>query len=163
MGLFCTTTALDTLMPQTTFDTATTSLANQCITQAENEIRKRLSRRYDTGAADFNTTTGTVPPMVSTLCEWLSMGYIYESTSRGSKESFNRADRFIKKAMANMKDILERDADLVDETGTPLVELSIASQLLSNTDTYIDTFDEGNPLGWQVDSDKLSDIATSKK
>ena len=162
MGLFCTTTSLDTLMPQTTFDTVTTALAGQCITQAENEIRKRLSRRYDTATDDFNTTSGSVPPMVTTLCEWLAIGYTHEATSRGSKDSFVRADRFIKKAMMNMKDILDREADILDSTGTPLVELSISAALHSNTKDFHDTFDEGDPLGWVVDKDKLEAIEDAK-
>lgn len=161
MGTFCTTTSLETLMVDTTFDTATTSLANKCITNAENKIRERLSKRYDTSADSFQTST-SIPPVVTTLCEWLATGYMYENLSRGGKGAFNRADRYIKKAMDNMKDIIDYKANIVDSSGDLVSESTESIPLYSNTKDYYDTFDEDSPLNWSVDPDKLDDIETGR-
>lgn len=113
MGTFCTTTSLDTIMVGTTFDTATTSLATECIANAENKIREILAKRYDVSSAEFQTSTST-PPVVQTICKWLSVGYMYEDLSRGSPQGFQRADRYIQKAMDNLQMIIGYEADIVD-------------------------------------------------
>ena len=162
MGTFCTTTTLDILMVDTTFDSTTTQLADECISNAENEIRKRLSERYDTSADAFQTSSST-PPMVSTLCKWLSQGYMYDNLSRGGKDAFARADRFIKRAMDNMTEVLDYRSNIQDTSGSDLADASTAFQTLSNTKDYHDTFGEDNPLDWSVDSDKLDDLEDERK
>lgn len=157
MGTFATTTSLDTLMVDTTFDTATSALATQCITQAENKIREKMSERYDTSADAWQTSTST-PPVVTTWCEWLSMGYMYESLSRGGKEAFKRADRFIDKAMNNMDHVLDFEANVVNTLGSAITDAATTFQVLSNTEDYHATFDEDDPTSWNVDPDKLDDI-----
>jgi len=161
MPTFCTTTSLNTLMVDTTFDSLTTALASQCITQAENKIREKMSERYDTSADAWQTSTST-PPIVTTWCEWLSQGYMYEGMSRGGESAFTRADRFIDKAMNNMDHVLDYKANVVDTIGSAIPDASTAFQVLSNTKDYHDTFAEDDPLSWSVDSDKLDDIATSR-
>lgn len=161
MGTFATTTSLDTLMVDTNFDTATTSLADLCITQAENKIREKMSERYDTSADAWQTST-SIPPVATTWCEWLSMGYMYENLSRGGGKAFQRADRFIEKAMDNMKDVVNYEANVVDSSGEPINDKSDAFQVLSNTDDYHETFNEDDPLHWSQDPDKLDDIATDR-
>lgn len=161
MGTFATTTSLDTLMVDTEFDTATTSLCSQLITQAENEIRKRLAKRYDVSSAYFQTSTST-PPMVTTLCEWLTQGYMYENLSRGGKDAYSRADRFLKKAMDNIDDIVDYKANLQDSSGSVITEATESLPMYSTSDDYHDTFGEDDPLNWNVDSDKLSDIADER-
>lgn len=162
MGTFCSTTSLETLMPGTTFDTATTSLASKCITQAENKIREIMSERYDTSADAWQTSTST-PPVVTTWCEWLSMGYLYENLSRGGKDAYQRADRYIKKAMDNMTSVIEYKSNVVDSSGDLLADDTSSFQVLSNTKDYHDTFAEDNPLFWTQDEDKLDDIADERE
>lgn len=160
MGLYATTTAIETLWGGAAFDNLTTT-ADKMITQAESEINKRLSARYDVSSATFNTTT-SIPPMVSTICEWLSLGYLYENTARGSKESYARADRYIKKAEKNLDDILAFKANLVDASGDLVADNSTDLQILSGSEDYPTTFNEDDPLDWGVSTDKLNDINSER-
>lgn len=159
MGTYCTTTSLSTIMVGTTFDTATTSLAGQCITWAETEIRKKLSKRYDVSGSNLAlTTTSTIPPVITTICEWLSTGYLYDNMSRGSKESHSRAERLIKRAMMNLEELMNDEVDLVLEDGSTVSDKSNRLDVLENSSDYTRTFDEDDVLSWKVDPDKLDDI-----
>ena len=156
MGLYATTTSLQTLMVGTSFDTATTSLATKMITHAENEINKYLSKRYDVGS--WNTST-SVPPLVTSLCETLAEGYIYKRLSRGGKDAMARANDLIKQAQDNLMLIMEYKADLIDSNGDVIQDFSQTSyRVLSNSDQYFNTFNEDDELRWQVDPDKLDAI-----
>lgn len=131
------------------------TLASDCITDAENEINKRLSVKYDVSGW---TTFALTPPAVQTLCKWLALGYLHEATARGSKEAYARADRYIKKAMDNINDILEGDAALVDSSGAVIDEDSDDNPVYCNTTNYSPTFNEDSPVNWGPDQDKLDDI-----
>lgn len=159
MSTYCTTTSLDTLMVTTSFDSATTALAGQVITWSENEINKTLSERYNVTGW---TAASVTPPHVKTLCEWLSLGYLYEAMSRGSKDQYTRSDRYLLRAKSNMKDIIDNKINLVNTAGSAIADLSTRRTVLTNTDSYTQTFDEDNPLNWKVDSDKLNDIETDR-
>lgn len=160
MGTYCTTSSLETLWGGASFS-GLTSTAEKMITQAENEIDKMLSKRYDMGSAIFQTST-SVPPMITTLCEWLSLGYLYENTSRGSVDAYARADRYIKKAHENIQGILDNKYDIVDADGDPISDNGTQFTILSNQTDYHQTFNEDDPLNWNVDSDKLDDIADGR-
>lgn len=160
MGTYATTTSLETLWGGASFADIT-STASLMITQAENEIDKMLSKRYDMSSAIFQTST-SVPPMITTLCEWLSLGYLYENTARGSTNSYERADRYIKKAMDNIEGILDNKYDLVDENGDPISDNGSQFTILSNQTDYHQTFNEDDPLDWSVDTDKLDDISDGR-
>jgi hypothetical protein len=157
---FATTSSLQAKMVGTIFDSATTVLASTCIYDAENEIKKRLSGRYDFAAAPFLTTT-TYPPMIITLTETLAIGYMYENMSRGSKEGYARADRYIKRVMENLKALSEGDAQLVDTAGVVVDELDGDWQVLV-TESYPHTFNEDDPENWAVSSEKIDDIASER-
>lgn len=133
-------------------------MASECIDDAETELRKRFSKRYDVSGDDWQTTTGTVPPAIATICKWLALGYLYEATARGSKEGYARADRYLKKAQANIDEILSGKADLVDASGDVIEVSDDAMPVLCNTTDYSTTFDEDDQLNWAVDDDKLEDI-----
>lgn len=156
MGLYCTTTSLETLWGGASFANLTAT-ASEMIDQAEAEINKQLSSRYDISSATFNTTT-SIPPMVTTLCKWLSLGYLYENTARGSKDAYMRADRYIKKAQKNLEGILNYEYNLVDAGGDLVSDNSTDMQVLSNTTNYHETFNEDSQLNWEPDGDKLQDI-----
>jgi len=161
MGTYATTTSLQTLMVGTTFDTATTSLATKLITHAENEINKYISKRYD--VSNFSTSTA-VPPLLTSLCETLSEGYMYQRMSRGGKESVNRAKTLIDQAVDNLKLIAEYKLDLVNTAGSVVTDMSqTAYRVLSNTTDYSNTFNEDDPLNWEVDQDKLDDIESERE
>lgn len=143
-----------------TFDTATTSLASLCITHAENEINKYLSKRYD--LSSFSTST-SVPPLVSSLCETLSEGYIYRRMGRSDKNMMAHSKELVNQVTDNLKMISDYKLDLVDSSGTPIVDMSnTAYRCLSSTDTYSTTFDEDSELNWKIDTDKLDDIESGR-
>lgn len=156
MGTYATTSSLEILMVGTAFDTATSSLATKLITHAEDEIDKWLSKRYDISA--FSTSTA-VPPLVTSLAETLSEGYMYQRMSRGGKEWMARGKELITQATENLKLIADYKLDLVDSSGSPITDMSnTAYRCLSNTDSYSSTFDEDSELNWAVDTDKIQDI-----
>jgi len=161
MGLYATVSSLETLMVGTQFDTATTALCSKLITHAENEINKYLSKRYDIGS--FYTSTASVPPMITTLAESLTEGYMYQRMSRGGKEAMGRGKALIEPAIDNLKLIAEYKADLLDASGDSIEESSdSAYQVLSTTKDYYPTFNEDDELSWKVDPDKLSDIQSER-
>jgi len=160
MGIFCTTTSIETLMTGTVFS-GLTALASECITQAEDEIRKVLARRYDVSSAYFQTST-SVPPAVIHIAKWLSTGYTYEANARGGKEAYERADRYIKKANTNLDAIIEGKASLYDTSGSLIPERAGFNFITSTTSDYSNTFNEDDQLNWSVDPDKLDDISSER-
>lgn len=161
MGTYCTSTTLDVKMVGTDFsNTSTAALIPLCIDDAEREINKHISNVYD--IANFNTST-SIPPMVRTLCEQLSMGYAYENLARGGKDAYMRSDRLIKRAVENLKDIRDGNAQLFDTSGALIPERDDSDQeVLDNTSDYHTTFNEDNELNWKSDEDKISDISDER-
>lgn len=156
MGLYCTTTSLQTIMVGTTFDTVTTSLAGKLITHAENEVNKWISKRYDIG--NFNTSTA-IPPLLTSLAETLAEGYMVQRMGRGGKESLAHSKMLIEQATNNLKMISEYKLDLIDSSGDVVQDMSQTSyRVMSSTSEYSDTFGEDDPMNWAVDQDKLDDI-----
>ncbi len=148
MGTYATTSSLEILMIGTQFDTATTSLASKCITQAENEVNKYLSKRYDIGGI-----VSAVPPIVTSLSEKLAVGYMFQYMSRGGKESMARGKFFIDDALNNLKQIAEYKLDLIDSNGDVLTNLSSSGyDIKSSTQDYSPTFNEDEQTEWEVDS-----------
>lgn len=144
----------------TVFDSATTSLASACIYDAQNEIKKRLCKRYDFSASPFLTTT-TLPPMITTLAETLALGYMYENMSRGGKEGMARAKQYIDRAEKNMDQLLAGDAQLTDSSGNLIDEID-GDWVIRTTEEYEPTFNEDDPKNWVVDQDKLDDIESDR-
>jgi hypothetical protein len=142
-------------------DTATSALASVCITDAENEIKKRLAKRYDFSGSPFDTTT-TIPPIITTLTETLAIGYMYENMARGSKEGHARADRYIKRVMDNITELLEGDAQLMDASGELIAETEGEWSVFNSTEGYSPTFNEDDPENWTPDQEKLDDIADER-
>ncbi len=161
MSTFVTTTALEVKMVGTLFDTATVALAEACIDEAENEIKKQLSERYDLTTAYFTEYT-SCPPIVRTLATQYSEGLMYEAMSRGSKEGYARADRYLERVMKNLLQIASGEASLFDTAGAVIVADNTKWQVLDNTSGYQTTFNEDNPKNWKVDETKLDDISVSR-
>lgn len=146
----------------TDFDTATTSLATKCITHAENEVNKYISKRYDISSSPFNTST-SIPPLVTSLTETLSEGYMYQRMSRGGKEWRDRGKELINQVLDNLKEIANYKLDLVNTSGSVIADMSNTSyRCLSSTDTYSTTFNEDSELNWSIDQDKLDDIESER-
>ena len=163
MGLYCTTTALQTRLVNIVFDTATGSLASEMINDAEAEVNKFLSKRYDLGSNYFQTST-SIPPAVRALTTRLATSYMWEAMSRGSKESLARASAIEKRVLDNLQMISEYKADLVDTAGSVITDMSQTGyRVLSNTTSYANTFNEDDEMNWAVDDDKIDDIAAERE
>lgn len=159
MGTFATTTSLQTLLPGVSFDNATTSLCSVCITWAESYIRTRLSRRYNFSSSPFNTST-SIPTSLTSITEQLAMGYYFKNSSRGSKESLGRADALIKEAKDQIEDISKFKTDLLDNSYSIISNSS--PEVFASSSGYHTTFNEDDPLLWDVDTNKLSDISDER-
>jgi hypothetical protein len=158
---YCTTTSLETILIGVNADTATTKLFKKCIAWSENEINKYLSKRYD--ISSFVDTSSSVPPLVADLCEQLAESFFYSRNSRGGKESLSRSKQLRNEVLDNLKMIQKYEVDLLDVDGGVITDFSQTSyRVLSNTDTYTETFNEDSPLDWKVDNDKLTDIASDR-
>lgn len=164
MGLYCTSTSIQTLMVGVDFDSLTTALCTKLIGQSEAEINKYLSRRYDLSSNVFQTTT-SIPPIVTMLSEKLTTGYMWQALSRGgaSKEALARGKELVKEVMDNLKLLSEYKGDIVGSDGSVVDDMSnTAYRVLSSTSGYTDTFAEDSELNWEVDPDKLDDISTNR-
>ena len=158
---YATTTALQTLMIGTNFDTATTALGVKLITHAENEINKYLSKRYDMTAF---TATASVPPMITSWCETLAEGYMCQRMSRGGKEAMARGQTLIDQVIGNLKLVADYKLDLVNTAGSVIADMSnTAYRVLCNTTNYANTFNEDDPNNWEVSDTKLDDIDTERE
>lgn len=145
------------------FDSATTQLASAMIDDAEAEIDKYLSKRYDLSSNTFQTST-SIPPLVTSLCLKLSEAYLWRTTSRGGKESLTRSEKLEKTVLDNLKQIAEYKLDLISSSGSVIADMqNTAYRVLCNTSDYTTTFNEDSELNWSVDSDKLEDIADSER
>lgn len=161
MGVFvATTTALSAKMIGTVFDTATSALATECITDAEAEVMKHISERYD--LTQFYQST-TVCPLLNSLSRDLAIAYMYDAMSRGSKEADARAERKIKRVMDNLALLRDGQVQLTDNSGNIIDEMVGKWQTQSNTTDYSPTFNEDHPRNWRQDRDKLEDIKDERE
>lgn len=163
MGTYATVTSLQTIMVGTSFSpSGMTTLADKCITWAENEVNKYLSKRYDLSSATFQTST-SIPPLVTSLTEQLSAAYLQRRLARGDKEQIKMTTSDIEMVVDNLKLIADYKLDLLDTSGDPLTDMSnTAYSVRSNTDDYAQTFDEDDPLNWAIDDEKLELIADER-
>lgn len=141
-----------------------TTLGSKMIDQAEAEVNKYISKRYDITSDTFQTAT-SIPPLVRSLTERLSEGYMWHSISRGGagEKSIARGNILIKDVRENLKLIADYKMDLLDTTGSVITDMSnTAFRVLSNTKDFSNTFDEDDPLNWAIDSDKLIDIGNNR-
>jgi hypothetical protein len=162
MGLYATTTSLDTVMVGVNFDTATTALASKKIDQAEQEVNRALSERFDLSSSYFQTTT-SIPPMVRSLTEQLAEGFTWIAIARGSKETQKRGQDMVESARLGLKAIHDFEANLLDSAGSAIPDQSDTSyQIRCNTSSYVPTMNEDTVTAWRVDPTKLDDIADSR-
>lgn len=161
---YMTTTTLDLVMVGVNFSaTDMATLAAKAVTQAEAEVDKYLSKRYDLTASPFVPAGATVPPIVVQLSERIAEAYLWQWLSRGSKEGRTRAKELLEDAKPNLEAIRDYEMDVIDSTGAVVVDMSnTAYRVKCNTSTYVDTFDEGPELSWRPDADKLQDISDAK-
>jgi hypothetical protein len=153
-------------MPGVAFTTTgnVNTLGAKMIEHAEAEVNKYLSNRYDISASTFQTSS-SIPPLVRSLTEQLSEGYMWQHLSRGGagERSVARGQELINNATANLQLIADYKMHLLDTVGATIADMSNTSyRVQSNTVDYTPTFAEDSEQNWAVDSDKLQDIATNR-
>lgn len=159
MGYYVSTvTSISVRVPDLELDTATTAMVSASIDDAEAEVNKYLSRRYD--MSPFQTTTASIPPLMRTLSIRLTEAYVWQRNSRGAKESLKRGDNLEKSVIENLIALSTYVANLTDTAGSliPSDANNGAFRVLSNTVDFRDTFNEGKSSQWHVDRDKLEAI-----
>jgi len=88
---------------------------------------------------------------------------MWKSNSRGGKESLKRGESLERSVLDNLKLIAEYKSDLTLTNGSLVSEaVNSAVRVLSNTEDYSNTFNEDDSLSWQIDDDKLTDIASER-
>ncbi len=145
-----------------TFDNKTISLSKNCIKEAENEINKWVSKRYNITSYLTTTAYSSLPPLLQTWNDRLAEGYMWVRLSRGSKESISRGKELIKDVKDCLMALADNEIDLFDSSGSIVSELENPQQVLSNTEDYHTTFDEDDPLNWSIDKDKVDDIISDR-
>ena len=59
--------------------------------------------------------------------------------------------------------IRDKEIDLANTSGSLIADRAIDTIIKSSSQDYYPSFDEGDPLNWSVDPDKLDDLATAKE
>lgn len=163
MGTYTTYTSIDPLMPGYKLDTTTAqSITSRVIDWAESCVNSGIGTRYNFGSAPFNASA-TVPPMIRTLTEQITIGYVFKTWSRGAKESITRGDAMLTEAKTQLKLISAGKIDLFATDGSEITERSSSTKIRSNADSYATTFDEDSPLLWRIDPDKIDAISSGRK
>jgi hypothetical protein len=79
--------------------------------------------------------------------------------SRVGKDAMSRGNDLIKQSIENLKLISEYKMDLVDFSGDVVADMSnTAYRIQSSTVNYHNTFNEDDPINWDIDPNKVSDI-----
>lgn len=81
--------------------------------------------------------------------------------SRGGKEGYVRSDKYIKRVMDNIKDLLNGDAKLLTPAGVDVAQLD-NNWGIQVTTSYPQTFNEDDPTNWAVSTEKLDDISDDR-
>lgn len=158
MGVYVTTTSITPRMVGTKFDTATTALLSETLLDAEAEVNKYLSKRYD-----IATLIADPPPIVEAWVKNLTVGYMYQHMSRGGKDGMSRGKMYINQVLENLKRVAEYKSDLTTEAGAILSDLSNTGYAIRSTTTdYVPTANEDDQINWDVDQNKLDDIASDR-
>lgn len=151
---YCTTTAMQTLLPAaTSFNTA---LASKCITFSEQMINTKLGKRYD-----ISTWATVTPPIIIELCECIATAKYEQRIGRGSKDTSARTERDLEHCKEILDQLAANKLQIHDTAGSVIASANHPG-VKTNTDDYYPTFAEDNPLNWDIDEDKLEDIGDDR-
>lgn len=160
MSIFCNTyTSIQYRLINTDFtNTLTAALFSEAALAADDDIRGKLAKRYDIASTYFQSTT-SAPPLLRKIGQDLTIGYMIEGLSRGSKEDQTRADRYLKRAFSMLDEIANGTMVVYDSAGSSLpVSTSNYAGVQENSSQYHNTFNEDDQKNWKIDPDKLDDI-----
>jgi hypothetical protein len=160
MSVFCATyTSIQYRLINTDFtNTNTAALFTEAALAADDDIRGHLAKRYDVSSSYFQTST-SAPPLLRKVGQDLTIGYIIEGLSRGSKEDQARSDRYLKRGFSLLEKIANFEMEIFDTAGS-LIPGSTTNYagVKENSSGYHNTFNEDAPTSWAIDQNKLDDI-----
>lgn len=135
-------------------DSATADALNAHIRRADDIINGKLARRY---ATPFTTTT--IPPLVRTIAEDLTSGFLFRSLyTRDSQNTNAWTEDLMKKAFELLDQIANYEIDITDTAGSLIAEINTGSRLDSSTENYAPVFDIDSETSHLIDADRLTDI-----
>ena len=156
MGDYATTTSISELLPwvlksnTTSADAAGTAQFSRHITRAEGLINGYLAARY---VLPFSA----VPPIIRTIAEDISSYFFIRGSYVQDGQRKNEYVDAFKEALGQLKDIRDGKTPLADTSGTLIPQIT-SSKFLSTTKSYAPTFNDDDPMQWDTDPDKLSEI-----
>jgi phage gp36-like protein len=122
------------------------------IERGDNYIDSRLAKRY---AVPF--TQSTTPPILTDISANLAAYGVLKRLrieTRDEEDDYTRT--FYNDAMRTLKEI-EAGKTFILDTNGDIVEPLSETGIVSSTSRYRPIFNEGEPLDWEVDDDRLSD------
>ena len=106
------------------------------------------------------TTEALTPQAITQISDALISMHVMRSLFTQDAQNQNKwVTELGEQALKDLAAISKGEVFLTDNDGA---RLSNANQIKSTTESYHNTFDEGNPLSWIEDSDKLDDLADEK-
>lgn len=122
------------------------------IERADNYIDSRLARRYN-----VPFTQSTTPPLLTDISANLASYAVLKRLKievAGSEEDYART--FYNDAMRTLKEIVTGKAEILNSSGNIVRPLS-ETGIVSSTSRYHPIFNEGDPITWDVNYDKIKD------
>ena len=147
-------------LPQTSTSTGYTStvaIIEGHISRADNIINGKIAGLYA-----ITTFATSVPPLLKTISEDITSYFSYRSFFSGDNQNENEWTDKFKDSMDLLDMVRKGDMVLVDSAGNVVdIRSSTGSgqECESTTEDYTPTFGEDSTLDWDVDSDKLDDLA----
>ena len=152
------TTVLQLVPGIVTTDSATVDALNAHIRRVDDLINGKLARRY---SVPFTTTT--VPPLVRTIAEDLTAGFLFRSLfTRDSQNRNDWTEDLMKRSYETLDQIAAYEVDLVDTAGSLLSERDVANRIDSSSENYYPIFDVDTETSWAIDPDRAQDISDRK-
>jgi phage gp36-like protein len=141
-------------LPQTTTGgnySITVSRISLHITRAEAYINGKISSRYDVSGY----TSSTAPPMLRQIAEDITSFYYLRSVFTGDNQNISEWVENYGEALKLLDEIRDGKVDLVNTAGSLIGASTTTSPIESSTKDLEPTFNEGDELDWNVDTDKL--------
>ncbi len=137
----------------------TVALIDQHNRRAFALINGKLAKRYEVPFGGGTHTALDIPPQIRQIAEEYVSFWTYRSSFPKDSVVINEWTETLKEgAVADLEMLRNAEIDLVDVNGALITERGAASKIDTTTIDFKPTFDESNPLDWQIDPDKLDQL-----
>jgi len=140
------------LLSLVTDDVVDDTVVQYFIDRADNYIDSRLAKRY---TVPF--TQSTTPPIITDISTNIATYGVLKRLkieTHNTEEDYART--FYNDGMSILKSIGDGKTSILDNNGNIIQPLSVAG-IVSSTSDYKPIFNEGDPINWEIDSDKIDD------